>query len=167
MGWAISPPVDCARSLDPAVSFTEDPLRMLRAARFIARFLAEARSSFGGRGRGDARSSSRSVSPERIRDELDKIMLLDVPSEALWFVVRIRAWRPTSCRSFPVWRSSRIRSIATKDVAGAHVGGGGQDVTGPALPPRGALPRRRQAAHENHHRWGGEFSPSRGRGSPA
>ncbi len=28
------------------------------------------------------------VSRERIRDELDKIMVLDTPSEALWFVVR-------------------------------------------------------------------------------
>ena len=73
--------------LDPDVSFADDPLRMLRAARFIAKLelepapeLVEAVRS------GHGRLSI--VSAERIRDELDKIMVLDVPSVALWFVVR-------------------------------------------------------------------------------
>ena len=73
--------------LDPEVSFGDDPLRMLRAARFVARFslkpdpaLESAVEAMHGR--------LSIVSRERIRDELDKIVLLDVPSEALWFVVR-------------------------------------------------------------------------------
>jgi poly(A) polymerase len=73
--------------LGPEVSFSDDPLRMLRAARFLAQFglepapeLVEAVRS------GHQRLSI--VSAERIRDELDKIMVLPEPSTALWFVVR-------------------------------------------------------------------------------
>ena len=73
--------------LDPEVSFADDPLRMLRAARFIARLgleptpeLVEAVKA------GHGRLSI--VSAERIRDELDKMVVVPVPSVALWFVVR-------------------------------------------------------------------------------
>jgi poly(A) polymerase len=73
--------------LDPEISFGDDPLRMLRAARFAARFslepdpaLVDAVTKMHGR--------LSIVSAERIRDELDKILLVDVPSQALWFVVR-------------------------------------------------------------------------------
>jgi poly(A) polymerase len=73
--------------LDPEVSFGDDPLRMLRAARFAARFslepdpaLTEAVQRMHGR--------LAIVSAERIRDELDKMIMVDVPSRALWFVVR-------------------------------------------------------------------------------
>lgn len=73
--------------LDPEVSFGDDPLRMLRAARFAARFslepdpaLTQAVQRMHGR--------LSIVSAERIRDELDKMLMLDVPSLALWFVVR-------------------------------------------------------------------------------
>jgi poly(A) polymerase len=73
--------------LDPEISFGDDPLRMLRAARFAARFslepdpaLTAAVEQMHGR--------LSIVSAERIRDELDKIVLVDVPSVALWFVVR-------------------------------------------------------------------------------
>jgi poly(A) polymerase len=73
--------------LGPEVSFSDDPLRMLRAARFLAQLdleptpeLVEAVRS------GHGRLSI--VSAERIRDELDKVMLLAEPSRALWFVVR-------------------------------------------------------------------------------
>jgi poly(A) polymerase len=73
--------------LDPEISFGDDPLRMLRAARFAARFsltpdpaLTDAIKRLHGR--------LDIVSPERIRDELDRMVMLDVPSKALWFVVR-------------------------------------------------------------------------------
>ncbi|HWF15621.1 MAG TPA: CCA tRNA nucleotidyltransferase, partial [Acidimicrobiales bacterium] len=73
--------------LDPEISFGDDPLRMLRAARFSARFslepdpaLIEAVRHMHGR--------LSIVSAERIRDELDKMIMVDVPSKALWFVVR-------------------------------------------------------------------------------
>ena len=73
--------------LDPHISFGDDPLRMLRAARFSARFslepdpaLTAAVEQMHGR--------LSIVSAERIRDELDKMVMVDVPSVALWFVVR-------------------------------------------------------------------------------
>jgi poly(A) polymerase len=73
--------------LDPEVSFADDPLRMLRAARFIAGLeLEPAEELVEAVKAGHARLSI--VSAERIRDELDKIMMVEVPSVALWFVVR-------------------------------------------------------------------------------
>jgi poly(A) polymerase len=73
--------------LDPEISFGDDPLRMLRAARFSARFSLEPDPALTAAvERMHGRLSI--VSAERIRDELDKIVLVDVPSVALWFVVR-------------------------------------------------------------------------------
>ncbi len=73
--------------LDPEVSFADDPLRMLRAARFIARLeLEPAPELVEAVRQGHARLSI--ISAERIRDELDKIVMVPVPSVALWFVVR-------------------------------------------------------------------------------
>ena len=72
--------------LDPKVSFADDPLRMLRAARFVARFelvpdpeLLEAITEMAER--------LEIVSAERIRDELDRLVVLPVPSIGLWFCV--------------------------------------------------------------------------------
>ncbi len=72
--------------LDPEISFSDDPLRMLRAARFIARFnatpvpeLVEAVRSMHDR--------LAIVSAERIRDELDKLMTLPHPTAGLWFAI--------------------------------------------------------------------------------
>jgi poly(A) polymerase len=73
--------------LDPAVSFADDPLRMLRAARFIAKLDLEPTAELVAAVRADHGRLS-IVSAERIRDELDKIMMVSVPSTALWFVVR-------------------------------------------------------------------------------
>jgi poly(A) polymerase len=73
--------------LDPDVSFADDPLRMLRAARFMAKLDLEPTEELVAAVRaGHHRLSI--VSAERIRDELDKIMVVPVPSTALWFVVR-------------------------------------------------------------------------------
>ncbi len=73
--------------LAPSESFSDDPLRMLRAARFIAGYglvpdqeLVDA--VIGMRSRLDI------VSDERVRDELDKLMVVDQPGEGLWFLVR-------------------------------------------------------------------------------
>jgi len=72
--------------LDPEISFSDDPLRMLRAARFIAGYglvpdpeLVAAVETM--------RSRLEIVSRERIRDELDKLLVLPVPTAGLWFVV--------------------------------------------------------------------------------
>jgi poly(A) polymerase len=74
--------------LDPEVSFGDDPLRMLRAARFAAAYgLVPDAALVDAVRAGHARLSI--VSAERIRDELDKIVVLPPPgpSRALSFVV--------------------------------------------------------------------------------
>ena len=71
--------------LAPEISFSDDPLRMLRAARFIAGYdlqptdeLVEAATRLAGR--------LEIVSAERIRDELDKLLVLDHPAAGLFFI---------------------------------------------------------------------------------
>ena len=73
--------------LDPEESFSDDPLRMLRAARFAAGYglepvpeLVEAIGRLAGR--------IAIVSPERVRDELDKLVVVPSPDAGLWLVVR-------------------------------------------------------------------------------
>jgi poly(A) polymerase len=68
--------------LDPEISFSEDPLRMLRAARFHSGYdlvptpeLVEAMTALVPR--------IEIVSSERIRDEIQKLILLDTPSNGL------------------------------------------------------------------------------------
>jgi len=72
--------------LAPEESFSDDPLRMLRAARFISGYglapddgLVAAVHEMGGR--------LEIVSAERIRDELDKLIVVDDPAAGLWFLV--------------------------------------------------------------------------------
>ena len=72
--------------LSPTVSFSDDPLRMMRAARFIAglqltpvdELVAAVRSMC------DRLSI---VSTERIRHELDRLMVTEHPTAGLWFLV--------------------------------------------------------------------------------
>jgi poly(A) polymerase len=72
--------------LSPTESFTDDPLRMLRAARFIAGYaLAPEESLVAAVVAMRERLSI--VSAERIRDEFDKLMIVDDPSPGLWFLV--------------------------------------------------------------------------------
>jgi poly(A) polymerase len=66
-------------------SFSDDPLRMLRAARFLAGYeltpepaLVEAIDRL--------RHRLEIVSAERIRDELDRLIVVDDPSAGLWFL---------------------------------------------------------------------------------
>ncbi len=73
--------------LGPEVSFSDDPLRMLRAARFLAQLDLEPTPELVEAVRSGHRRLA-IVSAERIRDELDKVMVLAEPSRALWFVVR-------------------------------------------------------------------------------
>jgi poly(A) polymerase len=72
--------------LDPEISFGDDPLRMLRAARFLAAYelvpepaLVAAVTAMTDR--------LAIVSAERIRDELDKLLTLPAPAAGLWFLV--------------------------------------------------------------------------------
>jgi len=76
-----------ATPLDPEVSFGDDPLRMLRAARFLARFELVADEALV-IAACELAPRLEIVSAERIRDELDRIVMVEVPSVALWFLVR-------------------------------------------------------------------------------
>lgn len=75
--------------LSPEESFSDDPLRMLRAARFIAGYdlvpddaLVRAVAAMHHR--------LEIVSAERIRGELDRLIVLPRPGTGLWFVVDTR-----------------------------------------------------------------------------
>ena len=73
--------------LDPEESFGDDPLRMLRAARFVAGYGLEPAADLVA---AVERLAPRLeiVSAERIRDELDKLLCLPDPQAGLWLVVR-------------------------------------------------------------------------------
>jgi poly(A) polymerase len=70
----------------PETSFDDDPLRMMRAARFIAGYGLTPED-----GLRDAVVAMADridiVSAERVRDELDKLLVVDDPSDGLWFLV--------------------------------------------------------------------------------
>ena len=83
----------CARRCRPRVSFSDDPLRMLRAARFIARYQLAAGARAGRRRSRRCTRRLSIVSAERIRDELDKLITVDHPGAGLWFVDRHRSRR--------------------------------------------------------------------------
>ena len=68
-----------------AISFNDDPLRMLRAARFIARFGFVPDAELVGAVE-ELRGRLAIVSNERIRDELSKLLLVPDPSPGLWFL---------------------------------------------------------------------------------
>ena len=72
--------------LAPEVSFSDDPLRMLRAARFIAAYGLEPDAALVD-AVGAMATRLEIVSAERIRDELDKLITVDHPSAGLWFLV--------------------------------------------------------------------------------
>jgi poly(A) polymerase len=72
--------------LSPEVSFSDDPLRMLRAARFIASLGVEPDEALVDAARSLAPRLS-IVSAERIRNELDRLIVVDQPGPGLWFLV--------------------------------------------------------------------------------
>jgi poly(A) polymerase len=71
--------------LSPEISFSDDPLRMLRACRFVATLGFEADPAVV-----DAIVAMHErlsiISAERIRDELSKMLLADDPSAGLWMI---------------------------------------------------------------------------------
>ena len=73
--------------LAPHESFSDDPLRMLRAARFIAGYGLEPDEELVA-AVAAMHERLEIVSPERIRDELDKLLVVPRPGEGLWFLVR-------------------------------------------------------------------------------
>ena len=72
--------------LAPEESFTDDPLRMMRAARFLAGYHLVPDASLVTAVE-KLQDRLEIVSDERIRDELDKLMVVDQPGDGLWFLV--------------------------------------------------------------------------------
>ncbi len=77
--------------IEPEVSFSDDPLRILRAARFISRYNLAVDP--------DVKNAAVSlidrmsiVSEERIRDEFDKLLAAKTPSSGLAFLAEVGAW---------------------------------------------------------------------------
>lgn len=71
--------------LSPEESFSDDPLRMLRAARFLAGYGLTPSDEL--RAAAVAMCERLSiVSAERIRDEFDKLMVVEDPTPGLWFL---------------------------------------------------------------------------------
>jgi poly(A) polymerase len=73
--------------LSPEISFADDPLRMLRAVRFVTTLGFEPDAAML-----EAITAMRErleiVSAERIRDELSKMLVADDPTLALWLLAR-------------------------------------------------------------------------------
>ncbi len=72
--------------VSPEVSFSDDPLRMLRAARFVAGYHLEPEPGLVAAVRAMHHRMA-IVSAERVRDELDKLIVVPRPGPGLWFVV--------------------------------------------------------------------------------
>ena len=72
--------------IGPEVSFSDDPLRMLRAARFLAGLDLQPTEDLVAAVR-EMAPRLEIVSAERIRDEFDKLITLDHPTAGLWFLV--------------------------------------------------------------------------------
>ncbi|MCL2393531.1 MAG: CCA tRNA nucleotidyltransferase [Acidimicrobiaceae bacterium] len=73
--------------LSPEESFSDDPLRMLRAARFIAGYGLEPDAELVAAVTALA-DRLEIVSEERIQAELDKLLVVEAPGAGLWFLVR-------------------------------------------------------------------------------
>jgi poly(A) polymerase len=72
--------------LAPEDSFADDPLRMLRAARFIADYQLEPDPELVAAVRAQ-RARLEIVAAERLRTELDKLLVVERPGAGLWFLV--------------------------------------------------------------------------------
>lgn len=73
--------------LAPALSFIDDPLRMLRAARFIPRFHLEVDPALNQAATEHAHRLE-IVSAERIRSELERLLVVDSPRAGMDFLAR-------------------------------------------------------------------------------
>ena len=102
--------------LGPEVSFTDDPLRMLRAARFIAghglepsRDLTEAATAL--------RARLSIVAVERVRDEFEKLLVLPDPARGFEFMLRTglcEQVQPWLCAADPAGVGRTVAAVAAE-----------------------------------------------------
>jgi poly(A) polymerase len=72
--------------LSPEISFSDDPLRMMRAARFIATLQLQPVPELVAAVQ-KLHDRLKIISAERVRNELDRLMVCDHPTSGLWFLV--------------------------------------------------------------------------------
>lgn len=100
-----------ATPLSPDISFSDDPLRMLRAARFVARLGLRPDDGVVSAMRDMAERLS-VVSAERIRDELDKLLLIDDPRPGLTLLLDTGVAR----RALPELAATHLDAVAAAPV---------------------------------------------------
>lgn len=72
--------------LSPTISFSDDPLRMMRAARFMSALSMQPVPELVAAVK-EMHERLKIVSAERIRGELDKLLITEHPTAGLWFLV--------------------------------------------------------------------------------
>ena len=111
--WSTWPTGCCARPARPEDSFSDDPLRMMRAARFAAQLgftvapeVVAAMTAMAER--------IDIVSAERVRDELVKLVLRAVPAARADPAGGDRPGRSACCPSCRRWRWSATSTTGTR-----------------------------------------------------
>ncbi|WP_419918726.1 CCA tRNA nucleotidyltransferase [Candidatus Poriferisocius sp.] len=127
--------------LDPAETFSDDPLRMLRAARFLAQLdLTAAPSLMVAMATMADRLDI--VAHERIRDELDRLLALPNPGPGFGLLLETglgeRVLGPVGDRAAALSRLSRVGDDPMARLAALMAGGGSLDQVRAALVERRA-----------------------------
>ena len=95
------------------MSFGDDPLRMMRAARFVAQLgFVPAPEVYAAMR--EMAATIEIVSAERVRDELVKLLLAPHPRAGLELLCAQRAGRRTCCPSCPPCSSRSTSTTATR-----------------------------------------------------
>ena len=136
--------------LTPEESFSDDPLRMLRAARFIAGYDLEPDAGARRRGRGDAppaRDRVGRADPRRAR-QADPASTTRPPgcgssSTPAWPTSSCPSCRPMRLEQDPIHRHKDVLAHTIAVVENVRRGARASSTS--AHPPGGAVPRRRQA----------------------
>ena len=96
--------------LDPHISFSEDPLRMMRAARFISRFNLTLDKGIK-ESVNELKERLRIVSKERIRDELNKLLITPDPNPGFKFLLKTKLFETFLPELKSCKRQHRIRYL--------------------------------------------------------